>query len=108
MDNAKADPASGRATRRIKNEARLDPEVVAIQGLGFIAADDDLLRRFLNETGCDPGDLRERARDPGFLGGVLDFLLAWEPRLLAFANASGIVPESVEVARRKLPGAAVE
>lgn len=81
-----------------------DPETLAIQALGFIAADADALERFLAETGCDPGQVRERAADKAFLGGVLDFVLGWEPRLVAFAAEFGVAPEQVAAARAKLPG----
>jgi hypothetical protein len=108
MDNAKSETPDRKALGRPKRAPNPDPETLAIQALGFIATDEDLLRRFLGETGCDPGDIRARAQDPAFLGGVLDFLLAWEPHLLAFARQAEIAPEAVATARRKLPGSPVE
>jgi len=58
----------------------------------------------LAETGCEPSEIRERASDAAFLGGVLDFVLNWETRLLAFAQYAGVAPEQVILARTKLPG----
>jgi hypothetical protein len=81
-----------------------DPETLALQALAFIAGDDDRLERFIGLTGIDPGSLRNIARDPAGLGAVLDYLLGWEPLLLEFAEAHEIKPESVAIARRKLPG----
>jgi hypothetical protein len=83
-----------------------DPETLALQALAFIAGDDDRLERFIGLTGIDPGSLRAVARDPAGLGAILDYLLGWEPLLLEFAEAHALKPESVAVARRKLPGAA--
>lgn len=82
----------------------IDPEVLALQALGYIASDDEALERFLAETGCAPSEIRERAGDKAFLGAILDFILSWEPRLLAFAQHAEIDPELVMAARSKLPG----
>lgn len=76
---------------------------IAIEGLGFIAADPDLLPRFLALTGIEANHIREAAREPGFLAGVLQFILAHEPTLLAFSQASGLAPEKVAAAHKALP-----
>jgi hypothetical protein len=81
-----------------------DPETLALQALAFIAGDDDRLERFIGLTGIDPAQLRSIARDPAGLGSVLDYLLGWEPLLLEFAEVHEIKPESIAIARRKLPG----
>jgi hypothetical protein len=81
-----------------------DPESLALQALAYIAGDDERLERFIGLTGIAPGSLRDLARDPAGLGAVLDYLLGWEPLLLEFAEAHALPPESVAVARRKLPG----
>ncbi len=79
-------------------------EMVAIQALGHIAADDELLFAFLDITGLSPADLRARGGDREILGGVLDFILMDEARLLAFCEASGLKPEIPGRARKRLPG----
>ena len=81
-----------------------DPETLALQALAFIAGDDDRLERFIGLTGVDPASLRNIAHDPAGLGAVLDYLLGWEPLLIEFAEAHALKPESVALARRKLPG----
>ena len=81
-----------------------DPETLALQALAFIAGDDDRLERFIGLTGIDPAQLRALAQDPAGLGSVLDYLLGWEPLLLEFAEAHELKPESIAIARRKLPG----
>jgi hypothetical protein len=81
-----------------------DAETLALQALAFIAGDDDRLERFIGLTGIDPAQLRALAQNPAGLGAVLDYLLGWEPLLLEVAEAHGLKPESIAIARRKLPG----
>ncbi|MEX2299140.1 MAG: DUF3572 domain-containing protein [Dongiaceae bacterium] len=85
-----------------------DAETLALIALAYVASDDALLPRFLALSGLDLDDLRARAQDPVMLGAVLDFLMAHEPDLIAFAEAQEILPAAVARARRALPGAAVE
>jgi hypothetical protein len=77
---------------------------LAIRALGFLAADDDLLGRFLGTTGMEPAELRAGADDPAVLAGVLDFLLADEPLLLQFCQTAHLRPEEPSRARALLPG----
>lgn len=79
-------------------------EALAIRALGWMAVDPELTGRFLAATGAGPAELRARARDPEFLGFVLDFLLGDEAALVAFAAAEGIAPEAPLRARAALPG----
>lgn len=78
-------------------------EALAIQALGFVAADPELLPRFLAITGIEPHQIRLAATEPGFLAGVLQFILAHEPTLLRFAEEAGIAPGEVGAAARALP-----
>ena len=75
-----------------------------MQALAFIAADEDMLRRFLAETGALPERIAERSADPAFLGGVLDFVLADDSRALAFAASIDLAPENLALVRARLPG----
>ena len=81
-----------------------EAEGIAIAALGFIAGDPVLLPRFLSLTGIEAGQIRAAARSRGFLAGVLDFICAHEPTLVAFAEASSIDPAKVARARQRLPG----
>jgi hypothetical protein len=83
-----------------------DAEVIALNCLGFLAEDGERLGRFLALSGVSPASLRAQARDPSFLAGVLDYLLADEKLLLAFSEAQGVDPEIVVRSRVRLPGAA--
>ena len=87
--------------------ARPQAEALAVQALVWMAGDADLVGRFLAMTGAGPGDLRDRAAEPEFLGFVLDFLLADEAALVAFAAAENIRPELPMRARAALPGGAL-
>jgi hypothetical protein len=80
-------------------------ETVAIQALGWIAGDEERLGRFMGLAGLSVDELRARAGEPEFLGGVLDFVLENEALLVEFAESAGLKPESVLRLRRQLPGA---
>jgi hypothetical protein len=83
-------------------------ETVAIQALNFIARDPERLGRFLALTGLGPGSIREAAREPTFLLGVLDHVASDESLLMAFAHDADIDPAVVAAARDALTGAPPE
>jgi hypothetical protein len=76
--------------------------MLAIEGLGFLAANPEALARFLALTGIGPTDLRGAAADRGFLAGVLDHFLGDEPLLVAFADHAGVPAGEIASARRAL------
>jgi hypothetical protein len=80
-----------------------DAQTVALKAVAFLAADEELLPRFVALTGSGLDEIRSRIGDPSFLGGVLDFILADEPTLLAFVEAEQLAPETPMAARHKLP-----
>jgi Protein of unknown function (DUF3572) len=77
---------------------------LAVTALGFIAADSDRLSRFLSLTGLGPDNLRTAAADPAFLGSVMDYLIADEALLVAFAADASVKPEAVARAHFVLRG----
>ncbi len=79
-------------------------ETLALEALGWLAAQDDLFPAFLGATGASVEDVRGAADDPAFLGGVLDFLLQDDAWISAFAAASGRPPTELVAARQMLPG----
>jgi len=79
-------------------------ELIGLQALGHVAGDEDLLAQFLDQSGFTPDELRRRAQESEVLGGILDFLLMNDERVLGFAEAVGIPPELVAPARRAMPG----
>ncbi|MFD1911514.1 DUF3572 domain-containing protein [Halodurantibacterium flavum] len=81
-------------------------ETVALQALGWLAANDDLLPVFLGATGSSLDDLRQRAAEPEFLGAVLDFLLMDDAWVVACGDALTLRYERLAEARAALPGGA--
>ena len=79
-------------------------QTIALQALGWIAAQDELFPAFLSATGASLPDLRTRAADPDFLAAVLDFLLQEDAWVLDFSAANGLPPQSLLAARAALPG----
>jgi hypothetical protein len=77
---------------------------MAIAALTFIAAEPERLGRFLAMSGIGPESIRDAARDPQFLVGVLDHIVSDETLLVAFAEQSDIDPEEVMRARESLAG----
>ena len=76
---------------------------LAVRALGFLAADSERLGNFLAQSGIAPAQIRTAAREPHFLAGVLDHVLADEGGLLLpFAAAEGIRPEDVAHAYQTL------
>jgi hypothetical protein len=79
-------------------------ESLAVEALSFLAQEPERLGRFLAASGIGPEMIRGAAADPGFLGGVLDFITADEPLLVAFAQHAGVDPRTVERAHVLLGG----
>lgn len=90
---------------RRPEETRESAEMLAIQALSFIAGDPERLGRFLAVTGLEAQSLRDAAREPNFLLGVLDHLAGDERLLTEFAARHELAPEVVTKARDLLAGA---
>jgi len=68
-------------------------EAVAIQALTYIAGDPERLGQFLATTGVGPAEIRTASAEPGFLRGVLEYLVSDEALLTGFAAEAGFRPE---------------
>ncbi|HEY0411775.1 MAG TPA: DUF3572 domain-containing protein [Allosphingosinicella sp.] len=79
-----------------------DPEALALSALGWTLAEEGRAQRLLALTGLAPDDLRRRLGDPGMLAAILGFLEAYEPDLVACAEALGLDPADLVEARRRL------
>lgn len=91
----------------IRQRTPLAPEVaeaVAIQALSFIAREPERLGRFLAVTGIGPAEIRTASREPGFLAGVLEYLISDEALLTAFAADAGLRPDDPAKAHAALGG----
>jgi hypothetical protein len=81
-------------------------EILALQGLDWLAGDEDALQRFLNLSGLDAGALRAAAGTSDMNIAVLDFLLAQEDLLLRFCEVGAVSPKDLHLARHRLGGEA--
>ena len=79
-------------------------EILALQGLGWLAGEEDGIRRFMEHSGIDAAQLRDAAGSPGLGVAVLDFLLGQEELLLRFCESEGIDARAVHQARYRLGG----
>ncbi len=82
--------------------SRQAAEMLAVQALAFIAEEPERLAAFLNVTGIEATAIRDTAREPGFLAGVLEHMLADESLLRAFAESAGIDPAGIARAHAAL------
>lgn len=88
--------------RRLATPTLVDADQVAIDALGYIASEPDLMKRFLDLTGIEADGIRAAAAEPGFFVGVLDFMLANERDLEDYHHRTGTPPETPSIAREKL------
>ncbi|KAB0681848.1 DUF3572 domain-containing protein [Aureimonas leprariae] len=95
----------------LKNSRTRSPPVdenvalsIGIKALEFLAAEPELLSRFLSFSGLSVEQLRQEANRPAFFTGLLDFILAHEPTLEAFAAKMELRAEDVATAQRVLAG----
>jgi len=89
----------------MNKRARTSPEaaeMLAIQALAFIAAETERMTAFLSITGIAPDAIRDAARSPDFLVGVLEHMLDDESLLIAFADSAGLDPAEIARARHAL------
>jgi hypothetical protein len=90
--------------KRPSQPSRQAAETLAIQALAFIAEEPDGLGAFIARIGIGPDRIRDAARAPDFLAGVLEHMLADESLLLAFAGSAGLDPAEIAPARCALGG----
>jgi hypothetical protein len=79
-------------------------EILALEGLGWLAGDETGIARFMDQAGIDAAGLRVAAGRPGTGLAVLDFLLGNEDLLLRFCESAGIAPKALHLARHQLSG----
>jgi hypothetical protein len=79
-------------------------QVLALQALAWLAADDELFPAFLTATGASTAEVRSRAGDAEFLGAVLDFLMMNDAWVVAFCDQHALPYTQPQLARAALPG----
>ncbi|MCP5410861.1 MAG: DUF3572 domain-containing protein [Alphaproteobacteria bacterium] len=80
-------------------------EILSLEGLGWLAGDEDALTRFLSLSGADIGALRQAAGSPDMQLAVIEFLLGQEDLMLRFCEDVQVKPEALHQARHVLGGA---
>ena len=80
-------------------------EILALQGLGWLAGEPEDLPKFLNLSGLDAADLRQAAGTPEMNVAILDHLLAHEDLLVRFCESADVPPKDLHLARHVLGGA---
>ena len=75
---------------------------MALRALAWTVAEQARADRMLALTGLSGDDLRERAMEPAVLAALLGFLEAYEPDLLACAEALEVKPTDLVQAREEL------
>jgi predicted secreted protein len=81
-----------------------DAEALALAAMAATLSDERRAQRFLDLTGLDVGELRERALagDRGLLAATIAFLESHEPDLIDVADAIGSTAARMVAAREAL------
>ncbi len=79
-------------------------EMIGLQAVAWLAANDELLPVFQGATGASEDDFRQGLSNPEFQGSVLDFLLMDDAWIVAFCDAQPLAYDLPMQARALLPG----
>ena len=79
-------------------------EILALQGLGWLAGEPEELQKFLSLSGVDGAGLRAAAGTPEMGVAILDYLLGHEELLLRFCDSADVPPKDLHLARHVLGG----
>jgi hypothetical protein len=85
-------------------ETNADPDApaLALNALVWVLGDGDRAARLLATTGLEVADLRVRADHPAVQAAVLNHIEAYEPDLIACAEALDVAPAALVRARQTL------
>lgn len=83
---------------------RESAETLALQCLGWLLANEELLPVFMGSTGAGEDDLRHGASDPAFLGAILDFVMMNDDWVVDFCASANVPTDAPLHARIALPG----
>lgn len=79
-------------------------QTLALNALGWLVGNEELLPIFLGSTGAAANDLRDRAGEPEFLASVLDFLMLDDSWVMAFCDAAAVPYDQPAQAQSVLSG----
>ncbi|WP_244622665.1 DUF3572 domain-containing protein [Microvirga brassicacearum] len=70
-----------------------EAEALAVAAFSAIMGDEERMSRFMAVSGLRPDTIREAAGSPRFFAGILDYVVADEPLLIALASEMNVKPE---------------
>lgn len=79
-------------------------ETVALKALGWLMAEPDRMEAFMSWCGAGSDVLANGARDPVFLGFVLDYMMQSDDQVVDFCDGEGLSYDMPARARAALPG----
>jgi hypothetical protein len=79
-------------------------EILALQGLSWLAGEPPELEKFLTLSGLDVDGLRAGAGTPELSVAILDYLLGHEALLVRFCEGAEVPPKDMHMARHALGG----
>lgn len=79
-------------------------ETIALQALGWLVSNEELLPVFLAATGASAESLAKGAGQPAFLASVLDFIVMDDAFVTGFCDAANLPYEAPMRARMAMPG----
>ena len=79
-------------------------QTIAIQALGWLVGNDELLPVFMDSTGTSAEDLKAGIEDSSLLISVLDFILLEDQWVLDLCDVVGFDPQKLQLVRHTLPG----
>lgn len=88
----------------MQHQTQNDPVAVGLAALAATLGQERRARRFLDLTGIGTDELRSRAAEPALLAGLIRFLEAHEPDLVAVSEELGVTPDDLVKVRRVLEG----
>ena len=78
-------------------------EIIAVQALEWLVANEDLLKIFVDATGSTGESLKVGMDDPALLLSVLDFILMDDQWVIDFCKSIGLDPFKLQSVRGFLP-----
>jgi hypothetical protein len=93
---------SSRDNGKGSERRRAAAQALAVEALGYLAAEPERIGAFLAVSGIGPEAIRNAAREPHFLAGVLEHVASDERLLIEFAAHAQIRPEEIGRARAAL------
>lgn len=79
-------------------------EVIALNALSWLVADEELCPVFMGASGASVDDMRARAKDSAFQASVLEFITMDDAWVVRFCDSAGLKYTDPLTALHALPG----